>query len=229
MIVGSNQPYFFPYLGYWQLMNLTDIYVISDSMQYMKKSYINRNYILIDGHKYLITLEVLGVHGTSLINEVKAGNNRKKLMKLLFSAYKKAPFFDDVFPLIEEILLNEEKNLARFLGHSLEKIAQYLSIETKFIYLSDLQGDTDLMASARTMDICKRLNANTYINAIGGQELYDKENFLKENIDLKFLKMGNIEYQQYKNEFITNLSIIDIMMFNSKEEIKNMLQVYTLI
>lgn len=229
MIVGSNQPYLFAYIGYWQLINLADVYVISDSMQYIKKGYINRNSILVDNRKHLFTLEVIGVHGDSLINEVKVGNNSKKIIKTIFHAYKKAPYFDEVFPLIEDILSNREKNLAKYIGYSIKAISNYLDIDTKFIYLSDLQGETELKAQARTIDICKRVGATKYVNAIGGQKLYKREDFLKENIELNFLKTDDFQYRQFNSEFIPHLSIIDVMMFNSKDEVKELLNRFSLI
>ena len=154
MLVASNQPYLFPYIGYWQLMNLADTFVISDSMQYIKKGYVNRNYILLNKERHRITMEVKGVHGSSLINEVNVGNNARKIISTIKHAYKNAPYFDDVFPLIEKILQNDEKNLAKYLGHSIQELAKYLEMNTKFIYLSDLQGDTDLKSQDRTIDIC---------------------------------------------------------------------------
>ena len=228
MTVGSNQPYFFPYIGYWQLMNLSDTYVISDSMQYIKKGYINRNNILVEGKRHLFTLEALGVRTDTLINEVKVGNNTKKIVKSIFHAYKKAPYFEEIYPWIEHIVLNDEKNLAKYLAYSIEQVAHFLDMDTKFIFLSDLQGETSLTAEDRTIDICKRLHADQYINAIGGRDLYHKENFLEENMKLNFLKTDEIEYKQFDNEFVPNLSIIDVMMFNSKEEIKKMLTQFTL-
>jgi len=165
----------------------------------------------------------------TLINEVQVGNNRKKIVKSIYNAYTKAPYFKEVYPLVEEILLYEEKNLARYLGNSIQKIAAYLEMDTKFIYLSGLQGETSLMAQDRTIDINKRLNADHYINAIGGQELYNKNDFLNENIKLSFLKTENIEYKQFKNEFVSNLSIVDVMMFNSKENVKELLDQFTLV
>jgi len=229
MIVGSNQPYLFPYLGYWQLINLSDVYVISDSMQYIKKGYINRNSVLVAGKKHLFTLEAVGVKENSLINEVKVGNNSKKIIKTIFHAYKKAPYFNEVYPLIEDILLYEEKNLARYIGNSIKEISQYLGIDTRFIYLSELQGETKLKAQARTIDICKRVDATKYINAIGGQGLYNREDFAKEDIELKFLEMENIEYKQFNNEFVPYLSIIDVLMFNSVDKVKEMLKKYRLV
>ncbi len=229
MTAGSNQPYLFPYIGYWQLMNLSDVYVISDSMQFIKKGYINRNNILIDGKAHLFTLEVIGAKSDKLINEIEVGNNRKKILNSIFHAYKKAPYFETIYPMIENIMTNDEKNLAKFIGYSIMKIAKYLDITPEFIYLSDLQGDTLLRGQARTIDICKRLNADHYINAIGGRKLYKKEDFKKAGIKLNFLKTSDIKYKQFGNKFVPNLSIIDVMMFNPKEKIVSLLEYYTLL
>jgi len=229
MVVGSNQPYFLPYLAYWQLINHVDVYVISDSMQYIKKGYINRNNILIEGKAHRFSLEVLGVNSKSSISEVRVGNNRKKLLKSFFHSYKKAPYFEEVYPLIESIVLNEEENLGKYVGNAIEKVAAFLGISTQFIYLSTLQGETTLKTEKRTIDICKRVEAKQFINAIGGVELYSRENFLAENIELKFLKMDRVSYKQFNNEFVPCLSIIDIMMFNSKSQIEILLKKFTLV
>ncbi len=228
MLVASNQPYLFPYIGYWQLIKLADVFVISDSMQYIKKGYVNRNYILLNGARHRFTLQVMGVHGTSQINEITVGNNTGKILSTIKHAYKNAPYFPDVFPLIATLLDNKEKNLAQYLGHSIQSIAKYLEMDTEFIYLSDLQGETDLKAEARTIDICKRVNATKYINAIGGQSLYDKESFQKEGIELAFLEVADVQYKQFYNEFVPHLSIIDVLMFNSKEEVNKLLTQFIL-
>lgn len=228
MTFGDQQPYLFPYIGYWQLMNISDIYVIADSVQFIKRGYINRNNILMNGKAHLFTLEVLGVHLGLLINEIEVGRNAEKVIKSIYYAYRKAPHFKEVFPMIEQILLNDEKNLAKYVGNSIESVARFLDMNTRFIYESDLQLDASLKAQAVIINIGKRLNADRYINAIGGQALYDKDSFLKEGIQLKFLKTGHIEYKQFNNEFVPNLSIIDVMMFNSKDKIKEMLTKYTL-
>jgi hypothetical protein len=144
-------------------------------------------------------------------------------------AYKKAPYFFDIFPIIEAILNNKEKNLAKFIGYSLEEISNYLKINIKFIYSSDIGKENSLKAQDKIIDICKKLEARVYINSIGGQELYNKEKFKEENIKLNFLKIQFIEYKQFKNDFISHLSVIDILMFNSVIEIKQMLFRYELI
>ncbi len=229
MIIGSHQPYLFPYFGYWQLMNVVDTYVIADNLQYIKKGYINRNYILNNGTQHRFTLEVRGVHFATPINEIKVGYNSEKILKTIFHAYKKAPYFNEVYLLIENILLNEEKNLSKYIGHSIENIANYLEMDTKFIYESDLEIDYSQSPQSVIINICKILNSNHYINAIGGQELYKKKPFEKEGIVLNFLKTNEIKYKQFNDEFVQNLSIIDIMMFNSKYEIINMLEEYRLL
>lgn len=228
MLVASNQPYLFPYIGYWQLINLSDTFVISDSMQYIKKGYVNRNYILLNKERHRFTMEVLGVHGTSLINEVSVGNNARKIISTIKHAYKSAPYFNDAFPIIETILQNKEKNLARYLGNSIEELANYLDMNTKFIYLSDLQGETTLTAQDRTIDICKRVKADKYVNAIGGQSLYDKESFKQAEMELEFLEVADVEYKQFYNDFVPHLSIIDVLMFNSKEEANKLLSKFVL-
>lgn len=229
MIIGNQQPYLFPYIGYWQLINLVDMYVIADNVQYIKKGYINKNYILLNNKSHRFTLEAHGVHFGKLISEIKVGNNAKKILKTIFHAYTNAPYFSDVYPMLENILLNDEKNLAKYVGYSIKRIADYLNIDTKFINESDLDVDCYLAAQQGIINICKIFDADQYINAIGGQKLYNKERFGKDDIVLNFLKTEEIIYKQFNDEFISNLSIIDVMMFNSKDEIKNMLERYKLV
>jgi len=223
------QPYFFPYIGYWQLLSTADTFVIYDDVNFIKQGYINRNSILVGSETQRITLEVIGASSNKLINEMQVGNNAKKLLKGIDQAYKKAPQYEKVFPLIQNILENPEKNLAKFVGNSLIQIAKYLDCDTKIRYSSDIKKDNQLKAQAKILDICHHLDASHYINAIGGQKLYNKEVFEANNIDLKFLETELTEYKQFKNEFVPYLSIIDILMFNSKKNIQNMLNNYKLI
>lgn len=229
MILAIMQPYFFPYIGYWQLINTVDTSVIYDDVNYIKQGYINRNSILVGDNAQKVTLEVIGASSNKLIKEVQVGNNTKKLLKSIDQAYKKAPQYEIVFPLLQEILENQEKNLAKFLGNSIQKIVDYLEIDTRIIYSSDIKKDNDLKAQEKILDICQRLEASRYINAIGGKALYSKEDFSDKNIELNFIKTELTEYKQFKNEFVSYLSIIDIMMFNSRDDIKKMSDRYELI
>ena len=229
MTIAIMQPYLLPYIGYWQLINAVDVFVIYDDVNFIKKGYINRNSILSNGISQQLTLELLGASQNKLINEIDVGNNTKKLLKTIEMTYKKAKYFNAVFPLLQSILENDEKNLAKYLAYSLEKISTYLNIDTKFLFSSNIEKNNDLKGQEKILHIAKSLNASKYINAIGGKELYDKKVFQNENIELFFLETELIEYKQFKNEFVGYLSIIDILMHNSQEEIKIMLENYTLI
>lgn len=224
MKLAIMQPYFFPYIGYWQLINVVDTFVIYDDVNYIKKGYINRNSILSGNDSQRITLEVIGASPNKLINEIQVGNNVKKLLKTLSQTYSKAPEYDRVFPLIEDILKSREKNLAKFVGGSIVKISNHLKINTKIIFSSDIEKNSNLKAQDKIIDICKELKSLNYINTIGGVNLYDEDRFKKEGIGLNFLEAKIINYQQFKDEFISHLSIIDVLMFNDIDAVRNMLK-----
>lgn len=232
MKIGIMQPYFFPYIGYWQLINAVDKYVICDDVNYIKNGWINRNKIIINKEPRLISLQIRKVSQNKLINEVELlgdTNYNNNLLKNIEIYYKKAPYFNDVFPLIERAILQKERNIARYLEYVIRLVCNYLYIDTKLIISSKLDKNNDLRFQDRIIDICKILEADQYINAIGGLKLYSKEDFALENIHLYFLKTGEFRYQQFNDEFIPNLSIIDVMMFNSIEEIRRILTKYELV
>ena len=114
--------------------------------------------------------------------------------------------------------------------YSVVQVSKYFGISTIFEKSSECYSQTKGQEKAtRLQNICNLNNAKTYINAIGGQELYSKDNFKQANVDLFFIKTLPIEYKQYKNDFVPWLSIIDVMMFNSQEQIKYFLNRYELI
>lgn len=232
MRVGIMQPYFFPYIGYWQLINAVDKYVIYDDVNFIKGGWINRNNILINKKANLINLKMYKASPNKLINDIELIGDEvynNKLLKTMENSYKKAPYFIYAFPVIEKIIKQDEKNLAKYLAFSLREVCNYLGIETKLFFSSEINKNNDLRGQDKVIDICKKFNADQYINAIGGKALYSVEEFASNGIQLKFLKTGDINYQQLNNEFVPNLSIIDVMMFNSPDKINRMLNVYELL
>jgi hypothetical protein len=229
MKLGIMQPYFFPYIGYWQLLNYVDTYVVYDDVNYIKGGWINRNFILANGNKTLLTLQLKKASPNKLINEIEIGDNFNKKLKTISQAYSKAPFFDSIFPIIESLFMSSESNLAFFLFESIKKISEYLEIKTSILLSSSLQKDDSLSGQDKIVNICQKLEADTYVNAIGGQDLYSKNIFLENNIKLDFLKSNSIEYPQFNNEFIANLSMIDVLMFNSPSQIKEYLSRFELV
>lgn len=232
MKLGIMQPYFIPYIGYWQLMNAVDKYVIYDDVNFIKGGWINRNRILVNGEPKYFNVPMLGASPYKLINEVGVNNDRKltdKNLRALEGAYRKAPYYGDVFPLMERVLESGKDDIASYIAESFRIIGEYLDIKTEFIISSDLEKDCEQKGQDKVLSICKLLGATEYYNAIGGQELYSFEDFKAQDITLKFLKTSDIVYEQFGNEFQPNLSIVDVMMFNSVEQIQQMLQKYTLV
>lgn len=231
MEIGIMQPYFFPYIGYWQLINAVDKYVIYDDVNFIKGGWINRNRILINDKPGFINLKMDGASPNKLIKEIQVSSDNRwksKLLKTIEHSYKKAPFFEKVYPILEEIVNYDEVNLALYLENSIKKIAEYLDIKTEFILSSSINKDNSLKGQDKVIEICKILRATEYYNSIGGAELYSTDSFDANGIELKFLKTESIEYKQFNNEVIPYLSIVDVMMFNSKEDIKKMLDKYSL-
>ena len=229
MRVAIMQPYFFPYIGYFQLIHAVDKFVIYDDVSYIKQGWINRNRILERDKPTYFTLYTQGASSNKLINEIFVGHNVEKLIKTLKHNYKRAPFFQTTMPLIESLLRNEEKNLALFLTYCLKGLCEYLMIDTQILLSSQIKKDGSLKKEQRLIDICKKLGCNFYINAIGGQALYRQDEFSKAGIRLSFLKPDPINYCQFKNGFVPWLSIIDVMMFNKKSDICSMLDYFKLV
>jgi hypothetical protein len=189
---------------------------------------------LCNGSDKLITLPLKKDSDTLNIVEREISNDwikeRKKLLNIIKELYKKAPFFEDSFQLIEKCLLNTEINLFKFIYDSIILINNYIGINTKMIISSDVDiNHKNLKSQEKVLAICKERNGDIYINAIGGIELYNKEDFQKNQIILNFIKSEFISYKQFSENFIPWLSIIDVMMFNSVDQIKNYINQYTLI
>jgi hypothetical protein len=233
MKIAIMQPYFFPYIGYFQLINSVDKFIIYDNIQYTKKGWINRNKILVNSSDKIITLPIKKDSDYLDIKERVLANiweqEKIKMLNLIKSSYKKSPYFNKVYPVISSIFEVPNTNLFEFLLNSLHLLNSYLKIKTKITISSDINIDHSLKSTDKVIAICKEFNTNTYINAIGGQKLYNVKDFKNEGIDLKFIKSSPLTYKQYDNEFIPWLSIIDVLMFNKKQDIIKQLNNYTLI
>lgn len=235
MDIAGMQPYLFPYIGYFQLINLVDCFVIADNLQFINQGWINRNRVLVHGREHLITFPIKKDSAFLKINERYFFDNAdqrdsKKILNMLNHAYRKAPNFETCYSLIEVILKFENKNVAKFTTNSLKEICVYLDIKTKFIIESELKMPLDLSAQERIVQICKKLGADRCINAIGGVELYSAKAFEENGVTLKFMKTKeSLRYKQFNENFVPNLSIIDVMMFNSQKAIKKLLGEFELI
>lgn len=225
------QPYFFPYIGYFQLINAVDEFVFYDDVNFIKQGWINRNKILINDTEIFFTVPLRKASSFSLIKDTEIhpilfGKWKKKFLKSIEQAYKKAPYYEAVFPIVEDILYEEISTMSELAIKSVEETTRYLDMKTTFLISSEQFSETkNLGRTPRLKEICRRQKAEKYVNLIGGKELYDVIDFASDNIQLSFLKPKIKEYPQKSNGFVGGLSILDVLMNNSSQEVKRLLQI----
>lgn len=231
MRLAIMQPYFFPYIGYFQLIKAADKFVFLDDVNFINKGWINRNRILLNGEANMFTVPLKNASQNKLIKDILIAEDgwRNKLIKTIEHAYKKASQFNEVFNLLKRIILFSASDISTLAKKSIEEVCSYLDINTSFVDSSSLYKNTNLKAQQRIIDINKKENAKGYVNLIGGTELYQNESFEKEGIELQFIKTKEVIYPQLQNPFVSNLSIIDVLMFNDKKEVQHKLLQFELI
>lgn len=232
MRLAIMQPYFFPYIGYFQLIAAVDMFIMYDNIKYTKKGWINRNRMLLNGKDVVFSLplkrdsDYLDVCERELATDF----NPEKLLNQFKGAYRRAPYFPQTLPLLEQIVRHEDTNLFSFLHNSIVKTCEHLGISTEIRISSGIDIDHSLSNQDKVLALCDAVGADNYVNAIGGMELYSRETFLKRGIQLNFIRSKPFEYAQFGDEFVPWLSIIDVMTFNPIDTIRSCLGAnYTLI
>jgi WbqC-like protein family len=226
------QPYLFPYIGYFQLINAVDKFVAYDDVAFIKQGWINRNNILLNGNPFLFTIPAKNISSYSLICKMEASYSidwKTNLLKTIKQCYGKAPYFNRIFQIIENTFVNEDQYVSQIAMRSIHEVARYLELQTEIKNSSASYLNNELSSQERILDICKKESASQYINPIGGRNLYSKDIFVVNGIQLNFIKSQPIQYKQFKHTFVPNLSIIDVLMFNSPEEVNIMLKKYELL
>lgn len=222
MRVAIMQPYFFPYIGYFQLIGAVDLFIVYDNIKYTKKGWINRNRILQNGKDVTFSLPLRSDSDQLDVREreVAADFHPDKLLNQIKGAYRRAPYFSQTFPLVERILRYEDTNLFRFLHHSIVKTCEHLGITTEIGVSSGIAIDHGLKNQDKVLALCGAVGASIYVNAIGGKELYSREAFQAKGLELKFIRSKPFEYPQFGDAFVPWLSIVDVMMFNPIDAIQ---------
>lgn len=222
MKLAIMQPYFLPHIGYFQLIASTDTFVIYDNIKYTKKGWINRNRRLQNGSATTFSLPLtkasdsLDVVERALSPEFDPG----ALLNQFKGSYARAPHFAEVFPLLERIVGCDETNLFRYIHHSIVEMCAYLGIETKIIVSSTIDIDHELKSQDKVIALCRAVGAGTYVNPGGGSDLYDRDTFAAHGIDLRFMRSLPFEYRQFDAPLVPSLSIVDVLMFNSLEVVR---------
>lgn len=223
MKIAIMQPYFFPYIGYFQLIAAVDLFVLYDNIQYTKKGWINRNRILLNGNDAFISLPLKKDSDTLDVRERELAADFKpnKLLAQLDGAYRKAPYFKLTMPLLEAALSHDTSNLFTFLHYSLKETCAHLGLSTPIQISSAINIDHTLKGQHKVLAICQATGAQTYINAIGGQSLYSKADFLHNDIELRFIRSKELAYEQFEAPFVPWLSLIDVLMFNPIAQVRS--------
>jgi hypothetical protein len=222
------QPYLFPYIGYYQLIAAVDRFVIYDDVNFIKQGWINRNNILVNGAPYRFTVPIQSLSSFTAINEVLVDPRtypawREKFLKTLTQAYAKAPHFQGTMELVQRVLDPFATHVVQLARSSVEAVSSHVGIPTTIVPSSSTYGNNELKAQERILDICRLEGATDYINAQGGVGLYDKIVFQEHGFTLSFLQPTMVAYPQGKSAFLPGLSIIDVLMFNSQNEVRSML------
>jgi hypothetical protein len=234
MKIAIMQPYLFPYIGYFQLINAVDKFIIYNDVTFIKQGWINRNRILAEGSALFFSIPLNGASSYKLIrdvsiNELLYDKWKKKFYKTLDQYYKKAHYYEKVLSIIKIALESKHQLISAVALCSIKEVCEYLAIETEIAETVDIYSNNYLKGEDRIIDICRHEAATDYINAEGGRSLYSRNAFEENKIELRFIKSNNIVYKQFDSPFVPFLSIIDVMMFNSSEEIRRMLDDYELL
>jgi len=251
MKLAIMQPYFFPYIGYFQLINAVDKYILLDELFFIKEAWINRNCILNKSSKKTdyISVPLEKKSSNKKICEVKIFNKfnwKRKFLNAIYLNYKGSLYFEETYNFVERLIDFSTNYISELNKNSITKICEYLQIntrissyETYFNEVEDLIVQDTFRESSdrkkypvkvlRILEFCNRENADVFYNAVGGQALYDKRLFCEHNIELGFVKTDNIIYKQFDETFYPNLSIIDVMMHNTKDDIREILNQYKII
>jgi hypothetical protein len=233
VIVSIMQPYFFPYIGFFQLMSACDVFVMRDDAQYIKDGWVNRNRILVHSRPAWLTFPVASADHRRSINQreyLMEGRKRPlSLLRKIEGAYRTAPHFSSAIPLVEEIMSHPGANVASFNINLLRTLARAFGITARIAVSSEVDKQTGLVGPAMVVELCRQFNADRYVNPIGGIHLYDSAYFSANGLELSFLQSSVPSYPQFGMPHVASLSIIDVMMFNGLDAIKQMLGQYRLV
>jgi hypothetical protein len=226
LAVGIMQPYFFPYIGYFQLMAACDLFIVYDDAQFIKGGWITRNRILVNGGPEWLTVPIAAAPHSWAINQrhyLLTDRLTAKVLDRLHGAYHGAPELDTVMQLVERVMEFHDSNVAVFNTNLLRVLASHLGIRCEIRNSSEHEKNTLLKGQELVIDMCTRAGASLYINPVGGTSLYQAAGFSARDITLSFLQSNAKAYRQYREPFVPALSIIDVMMFNPVERVRDML------
>lgn len=234
MRLAVMQPYLFPYIGYFQLMRAADLFVAYDDVAFIKQGWIARNRLNIRGEAALFSVPIQGASSFRLIRDTRVCPRqypgwRENFFKTIQANYARAPYRDSVLPLLEAVFGPGPEGIADLALASLLAVRDMLGLACRVERSSALYDNSRLGGQERILDICRLSGATVYINAPGGAALYDRETFRRNGVELFFLESATVVYDQHLGlPFVPNLSIIDVLMHNPVERVREFLDQHSL-
>ncbi|MCZ2126839.1 MAG: WbqC family protein [Anaerolineales bacterium] len=231
--IAVMQPYLFPYIGYFHLIDASHLFVFYDDVNYITNGWINRNRILLNGKDFLFTVPISKASQNCLVNETALAINdswKKKFQQTMRQAYGKAPYFSQVESLVCDAFAQDYDSVSDLAIRSVVNVYQYLNLPFNYVKSSVCSPETKGIGKAeRLIAIAKQQGYHSYVNAAGGKALYDKEFFRNHGIELGFIESASVQYKQFSNPFVPSLSIIDVLMFNDPKSVQTLLKSYAII
>ena len=209
MNIAIMQPYFFPYLGYFQLLSNCDEFILLTEVNYIKRGWIHRNRIKMHERETRFGLNISEASQNKKINEHQIHSGKEEAKRKVFNAYKNSKNFDQWFPTISNAIMHPCDSLSDYLANSLFKTSLLLDIDTKIIKDSDIEYDRTKRGSNLILEICRSRRASTYINLPGGKDIYNSQDFLAEGIELCFMKEYNPANYKHLDPNFSCLSVVD--------------------
>ncbi|MEK8034551.1 WbqC family protein [Ideonella sp. DXS29W] len=227
--VAVLQPYLFPYLGTFQLARQVDRFVFFDDVAFIKKGYIHRNAVLLDGQLHPFTAPVRNASQNRTILQHEYVGDWQALLALLHRAYGKAPCFEPVYDVVQRVLLERDENVARKNARCMAAVFEYLGLPFEHGFSSAHALPPELRASARVRAVCRAEGATTYVNPAGGRALYDAADFERDGMALRFCVMRPVLYPQQAPNFVPFLSMLDVLMHCPREQVVQLLDACDLV
>ncbi len=226
MKLAIMQPYFFPYVGYFSLLQAADKFVFYDDVNFIKGGWINRNRLLLGGKVGYFTVPLDNASSFSKINSIAIKSDlpwKTRILAQISGSYSHAPYYESVIALVKKVLDTQDGRISTLARSSILAVVEYLALDRRYAMSSEIYKNQEKKGAARVIDICRQESAATYVNLPGGRDLYSTEEFSEAGLELEFLDVRLDSYPQSTDVFHPGLSIIDVLMFNPPAKVLSML------
>ncbi len=229
MTICIMQPYFFPYLGYYQLVSNTNIFIFYNDVNFVERGWINRNYILMNKQKGLITIPLKKASSNKKINEIEILSDKKifnKILRTIELNYSSAPNFKQGFVILKEIFDKGSNTIDQLAITSIDSVFKYLDLPFDYELSSNIDYDRTSTKVDKIVEISKNYNVDTIYFPPGSTSLYSDRDFSRRGLKSKVIHPVFKEYSQRlpNDQFIPGLSMLDLIMNNDKNKLLGMLQ-----